>query len=255
MGQALTTHDCYCGLWIEGREALDEGGQRTCEFVAFVEFHHRIDSIGARSFELKSGSYRWVVGVDDGVEVLAARYDDYPLCGGGRPRWCTLGARTGSASDACRSVRGGDPGRGSCGCRSACGSARSDGARWARGGFRLREGHGCHGQHAQHRHHCSHHTKNRHITAHANPPPLSGWALRVSLVDNIVIKGLLPVPWLTLARSSVTPGIPSRICRMAIFGKHRENLWQDTFVNTFERASHPYNDHGRTALPENPHLN
>jgi hypothetical protein len=65
--QALTTYDCYRGFRVEGGEALDEGGQRACEFVAFVEFHHRIDGIGAWFFELKSGSYRWVVGVDDSV--------------------------------------------------------------------------------------------------------------------------------------------------------------------------------------------
>ena len=49
---------------------------RTCDLVAFVEFDHSIDWVGARSLELESGSYGWVVGVDGGVEVLAARYDD-----------------------------------------------------------------------------------------------------------------------------------------------------------------------------------
>ncbi len=39
----------------------------------------------------------------------------------------------------------------------------------------------------------------------------------MSLVGNIAGKGFLPVPWLTLACSSVTTGVPPRVCRVAIF--------------------------------------
>jgi hypothetical protein len=46
----------------------------------------------------------------------------------------------------------------------------------------------------------------------------------MSLVDNIAGKGFPPVPWLTLACSSVTTGIPPRICRVAIF---RKAPWMD----------------------------
>src|SRR5215217_900316 len=79
VAQTLTTYDCYCGFRIEGGGALYEGGLRACDLVAFVEFHHRIDGVDARSLKLKSGSYHRVVGVDGGVEVLAARYYDYPI--------------------------------------------------------------------------------------------------------------------------------------------------------------------------------
>src|SRR5215211_301388 len=82
----------------------------------------------------------------------------------------------------------------------------------------FREGHCCHGQHTYH-HHRSHHAKNRHLTAHPNFTPLCGWDLAVSLVGNIAGKGFLPAPWLTPAHSSVTTGVTSRICRMAIFWK------------------------------------
>src|SRR5687768_9821642 len=41
--------------------------------------HHRIDGVGTRALELESGSHRWVVGVDRGIEVLAAGHDDYPV--------------------------------------------------------------------------------------------------------------------------------------------------------------------------------
>jgi hypothetical protein len=84
--------------------------------------------------------------------------------------------------------------------------------------FLFREGHSCYGQHGHH-YHRSYHAKNRHITAHTNPTPLCGWALPVCVVGNIAGKGFLPVLWLTLARSSVTTGVPPRICRMAISWK------------------------------------
>ena len=61
-----------------GARSLNVAGG-ACDLVAFVEYHHRIDGVGAPSFKLESGSYRWVVGVDHGIEVLAARYDDYPI--------------------------------------------------------------------------------------------------------------------------------------------------------------------------------
>jgi hypothetical protein len=76
----------------------------------------------------------------------------------------------------------------------------------------------------------------------------------LSLVDNIAGKGFPLVPWLTLACSSVTTGVLPRICRVAIFWKHQMRRWQETLVNSLERASHPRNDHDRTALSQNPHL-
>src|SRR5215213_3505011 len=82
----------------------------------------------------------------------------------------------------------------------------------------FREGHSCHPQHAYH-HHRSNHAKNRHFTGHPNFTPLCGWALAVSLVGNIAGKGFLPAPWLTPVHSSVTTGVTSCICRMAILWK------------------------------------
>src|SRR5215207_5063483 len=78
VAQGLTPHDGDCGLRVEGGGTFYERGLRACDLVAFVEFHHRIDGVGARSLKLKSGSYSWVVGVDDDVEVLAAGYGGLP---------------------------------------------------------------------------------------------------------------------------------------------------------------------------------
>src|SRR5215204_1287498 len=79
VAQGLTPHDGDCGLRVEGGGTFYERGLRACDLVAFVEYHHRIDGVGARSLKLESGSYQWVVGVDDGIEVLAAGYGDYPF--------------------------------------------------------------------------------------------------------------------------------------------------------------------------------
>jgi hypothetical protein len=111
----------------------------------------------------------------------------------------------------------------------------------------FREGHAYHGQHAYHNHR-SHHTKNRHITAHPNPTPLCGWALPVSLVGNIAGKGFLPVPWLTPARSSVTTGVTSRICRMAIFWKAPRESVAGTTRKLF-RTSEPSTKRSRSCYP------
>jgi hypothetical protein len=44
----------------------------------------------------------------------------------------------------------------------------------------------------------------------------------MSLVGNILqLRVLLPTPWLTLDRISLTPLVTSRICRVAIFGTWR----------------------------------
>jgi hypothetical protein len=88
--------------------------------------------------------------------------------------------------------------------------------------FLFREGHASRDQHG-YRHRRSHHAKNRHITAHTNPTSLYGWNCALSLVDNIAGKGFPLVPWLTLACSSVTTWVPPRVCRVAIFWKHRES--------------------------------
>jgi hypothetical protein len=113
--------------------------------------------------------------------------------------------------------------------------------------FLFREGHGSHDQHGYH-HRRSHHAKNRHITAHTNPTSLYGWALPVSLVGNIAGKGFLPVPWLTPARSSVTTGVTSRICRMAIFWKApRESVAGNT--RKLFRTSEPSTKRSRSYYP------
>ena len=68
VAKALTTLDSHRGLWVEGAY-IYERAFRACDLVAVLKCHHRIDWVGARSLELESGSYRWVVGVDHGVEI------------------------------------------------------------------------------------------------------------------------------------------------------------------------------------------
>ena len=79
------------------------------------------------------------------------------------------------------------------------------------------------------------------------------WALAVSLVGNIAGKGFLPAPWLTPAHSSVTTGVTSCICRMAIFWKAPGESMAGNSRKLL-RTSHPCNDPDRTALPQNPHF-
>jgi hypothetical protein len=111
----------------------------------------------------------------------------------------------------------------------------------------FREGHGYHGQHGN-QHHRSHHAKNRHTTAHTNPTPLCGWVCAMSLVGNIAGKGLLPVPLVTLAHSSLTTGVRPRICQVAIFCKAPRESMAGNLRKLF-RASHPCSTYDPIARP------
>src|SRR5215217_9452757 len=82
VAQTLTTQDGDCGFRVQGGggrgRALYECGLRACDLVAVLGCQLCIDGVGTRSLKLKSGSYSWVVGVDDDVEVLAAGYGGLP---------------------------------------------------------------------------------------------------------------------------------------------------------------------------------
>jgi len=76
----------------------------------------------------------------------------------------------------------------------------------------------------------------------------------MSLVGNIAGMGILPVPLLTLAHSSVTIGVGRAYAKWPFFGKHRENGWQETHANSFERATHLRSNYDPIPPPPNPHF-
>src|SRR5215208_6844819 len=81
--------------------------------------------------------------------------------------------------------------------------------------FWCRESHsyGSHHRNCDHQHYA----KNRDVAAHTNHASSYRRDCAIALGSTITLKGPLPVPWLTLARNSVTNGATPRICHVAIY--------------------------------------